>query len=230
MIDWHSHILPGVDDGSRDIDQSLMMLDELIGQRVDTVLATPHFFAGDESVDQFLNRRNAAYDALCSHMGERDIRVLCGAEVKYYAGISRMADLDKLAIGDTRVLLLEMSMEKWTDFTIQELTELAGTRGLKIVMAHVERYLGYIDTGTIRRLRENGLYMQVNAGFFERVLSRNKACRLLGSGLIHFIGSDCHNLTSRPPRIAPAYELIRKRFGEEFLSQLVEYGYYTLEK
>ena len=230
MIDWHSHILPGVDDGSRDIDQSLMMLDELIDQQVDTVLATPHFFAGEESVDEFLNRRHAAYDALCSRLGDRDVRVLCGAEVKYYAGISRMADLEKLAIGNTRLLLLEMSMEKWTDFTIQELTELAGTRGLKIVMAHVERYLGYIDVKTIRRLCENGLYMQVNAGFFERILSRNKACRLLNSGLIHFIGSDCHNLTSRPPRVSAAYELIRKRFGEEFLSQMVEYGSYTLEK
>ena len=230
MIDWHSHILPGVDDGSRDVDQSLMMLDALIEQQVDTVLATPHFFAGEESVDEFLRRRNRAYDTLCSRIGDRDVRVLCGAEVKYYAGISRMADLDKLAIGHTRLLLLEMSMEKWTDFTIQELTELAGTRGLKIVMAHIERYLGYVDIKTIRRLCENGLYIQVNAGFFERVLSRNKACRLLDAGLIHFIGSDCHNLTSRPPRIASAYELIRKRFGEEFLSQMVEYGYYTLEK
>lgn len=230
MIDWHSHILPGVDDGSRSTDESLQMLDALIEQQVDTVLATPHFFANEESVDEFVCRRDQAYEMLRPLMGDRSIRVLCGAEVKYYAGISRMEDLDKLAIGDTRLLLLEMSMTHWTDFTVHELTELAGTRGLKIVMAHIERYLGYIDLKTIRQLCENGLYMQVNAGFFERFLSRNKAFRLLDSGMIHFIGSDCHNLTSRPPRIAPAYEMIGKRFGQDFVSQMVEFGYSTLEK
>ena len=128
------------------------------------------------------------------------------------------------------MLLLEMSMTHWTDFTVHELTELAGTRGLTIVMAHIERYLGYVDLKTIRQLCESGLYMQVNASFFERFLSRGKACRLLDSGLIHFIGSDCHNLTSRPPRIAAAYEVIGKRFGEDFVSQMVEFGYSTLEK
>ena len=230
MIDWHSHILPGVDDGSHSTEESLQMLDILIEQQVDTVLATPHFFANEESVDEFISRRDRAYGELCSHMGERNIRVLPGAEVKYYAGISRMEDLDKLAIGDTRLLLLEMSMTKWTDFTVHELTELAGTRGLKIVMAHIERYLGYIDLKTVRQLCENGLYMQVNASFFERFLSRNKACKLLDSGLIHFIGSDCHNLTSRPPRLVPAYEWIGKKFGEDFVSQMVEFGYRTLEK
>lgn len=230
MIDWHSHILPGVDDGSHSIEESLKMLDMLMEQQVDTVLATPHFLANEESVDEFLARRDRAYEELRSHVGERNIRILPGAEVKYYAGISRMEDLDKLAIGDTRLLLLEMSMSKWTKFTVQELTELAGIRGLKIVMAHIERYLGYIDLKTIHQLCENGLYMQVNASFFERFFSRSKACRLLDSGLIHFIGSDCHNLTSRPPRIFPAYECIGKKFGENFASQMVEFGYRTLEK
>ena len=230
MIDWHSHILPGVDDGSHSIEESLKMLDMLMEQQVDTVLATPHFLANEESVDEFLARRDRAYEELRSHVGERNIRILPGAEVKYYAGISRMEDLDKLAIGDTRLLLLEMSMSKWTKFTVQELTELAGIRGLKIVMAHIERYLGYIDLKTIHQLCENGLYMQVNASFFERFFSRSKACRLLDSGLIHFIGSDCHNLTSRPPRIFPAYECIGKKFGENFASHMVEFGYRTLEK
>ena len=230
MIDWHSHILPGIDDGSRDADESLRMLDALIGQQVDTVVATPHFYADEESVEAFLGRRAQAYEALGPGLAGRDVRILCGAEVKYYAGISRLRELECLAIQGTRLLLLEMSMAKWTEYTVRELTELASTRGLKIVMAHIERYLGYIDLNTIRLLCENGLYMQVNAGFFERFHGRNKACKMLDSGLIHFIGSDCHNMTSRPPRIAPAYELIGKRFGEDYVSQMVDFGYDALEK
>ena len=127
------------------------------------------------------------------------------------------------------MLLLEMSMSKWTDFTVRELTEMASTRGLKIVMAHIERYLGYIDLQTIRRLCENGLYMQVNAGFFERFHGRNKACKLLESGMIHYIGSDCHNMTSRPPKIVSAYEVIERRFGEDFVAQMVDFGYDALK-
>ena len=195
-----------------------------------TVIATPHFYANEESVEAFLGRRDQAYRTLCSHMGERDIRILCGAEVKYYSGISRMEELDKLVIQGSRMLLLEMPMANWTDFTIQELIELASTRGLKIAMAHIDRYLGYIDLKTIRRLHESGLFMQVNAGFFDRFHGRGKACRLLDLGLIHFIGSDCHNMKSRPPKIAPAYELIERRFGGYFLSQMVEFGYNVLEK
>ena len=230
MIDWHSHILPGIDDGSRDADESLRMLDALIGQQVDTVVATPHFYADEESVEAFLGRRAQAYEALGPGLAGRDVRILCGAEVKYYAGISRLRELERLAIQGTRLLLLEMSMAKWTEYTVRELTELASTRGLKIVMAHIERYLGYIDLNTIRLLCENGLYMQVNAGFFERFHGRNKACKMLDSGLIHFIGSDCHNMTSRPPRIAPAYEVIGKRLGEDYVSQMVDFGYDALEK
>lgn len=229
MIDWHSHILPGVDDGSRDLDESLRMLDALIEQQVDTVIATPHFYANEESVESFLIRRDRAHEILLSQMEGRDIRVLCGAEVRYYPGISRMEELEKLAIQESRMLLLEMSMSKWTDFTVRELTEMASTRGLKIVMAHIERYLGYIDIRTIRRLCENGLYMQVNAGFFERFHGRNKACKLLESGMIHYIGSDCHNMTSRPPRIVSAYEVIERRFGEDFVAQMVDFGYDALK-
>ena len=64
MIDWHSHVLPALDDGSHSIAQSLEMLTMLKEQGVDTVIATPHFYANDESVEKFLERRERSARAL----------------------------------------------------------------------------------------------------------------------------------------------------------------------
>lgn len=228
MIDWHSHILPAVDDGSRDLEESMQMLGAMKCQGVDTVVATPHFLANEESIDEFLQRRDAAFVQLSTAASELGIEILRGAEVKYYPGISRMDHLDKLTIEGTKLLLLEMPMAKWTDFTVRELIELANMRRVKIIMAHIERYIGLQDKGVIGQLCENGILMQVNASFFDRLGSRRKAIKLLDSGYIHFIGSDCHNMTSRPPNIDSAYELIERKLGEDFTSQMIEYGYSVL--
>ena len=230
MIDWHSHILPAMDDGSKDVSESLAMLDVMRSQGVKTVIATPHFHANEETVDEFLSRRQRSYDALCADMKDCGVELLCGAEVKYYPGISRMEDLKKLCIGPTKLLLLEMPMTKWTDFTLQELIELANTSGLKIVMAHIERYLRMQDKQTIKQLCESGIKMQVNASFFSRIASRKRALNLLQMGFIHFIGSDCHNMTMRPPNIDSAYNVIRKKMGEDFVSQMIGYGNTMLDK
>ena len=230
MIDWHSHILPAVDDGSRSLEESLAMLKELQDQGVKVVVATPHFWADEESVDEFLERRQQAYDLLQSNMTDEGIKVICGAEVRYYPGISRMQQLEKLVIQDTRLLLLEMPMTRWTDFTVRELKELASMRGLKIVLAHFERYSALQDKRLVDKLCEKGILIQVNASTFEHIGSRRKAVKLLDEGHVHFVGSDCHNLTTRPPKIAPAYELIRKKFGSEFTAEMLQYGHCVLQK
>lgn len=228
MIDWHSHILPNMDDGSRDLGESIEMLTALQQQGVDTVIATPHFHVNEESVEEFLSRRQNAFDLLCSHWNDQDMTLLCGAEVRYYPGISRLESLEKLVIGGTNLLLLEMPMAKWTDHTVNELTELANMSGFRIVMAHIERYIAFQDKQVIERLLENGILMQSNASFFDRIGGRNKAIKLLARGYIHFIGTDCHNMKTRPPKIASAYELIRKKLGDEFASRMLDYGYGVL--
>ena len=228
MIDWHSHILPGIDDGSRDVNESISMLAAFESQGVDMVIATPHFYANDESVRSFLNRRQQSYELLCSQRGEGRIHILSGAEVKYYSGISRMDGLEKLTIENTNLLLLEMPISKWTNLVRQELQDLINTRGLRIILAHIERYLEWQDVEVFQQLCESGARMQVNASFLDRLTSRKKATKLLNAGVIHFIGSDCHNMTTRPPKINSAYELIRKKFGEDYTSQMIEYGYHVL--
>lgn len=224
MIDFHSHILPGMDDGSKDLAESLALVQMLAEQGVETVVATPHFYANHESVDQFLARRQAAYELLPRHLPEGAPRILLGAEVRYYEGISRLSDLKSLRIQGSKLLLLEMSMSRWTEYTVRELEDLSRFRDVTLVMAHIERYLGVQDPAVLDRLLSDGILMQVNAGFFNRFLTRRKALRMLADGTVHLVGSDCHNLTDRPPMLHKAYQTIAKKLGDGFVTQMNDYA------
>ncbi len=230
MIDWHTHILPGIDDGSKDLQESLTMVSMLASQEVDTIIATPHFDADDESVEKFLERRKKAYRLLTDALPEKSPRIICGAEVQYYSGISRLPDLRQLCIEGTNLLLLEMTMSKWTEYTVRELIEIAGKSGIKLIIAHLERYMSYQSEETLYRLYDSGILMQVNASFFIGLGSKRKAISMLKNGRISMLGTDCHNKSSRPPKMDKATEVIEKKLGSGFLDDFSKYGYSVLHK
>lgn len=229
MIDWHNHILPGMDDGSRNTAESIAMIKMQTADGVTTVIATPHFYANDESVEAFLERRKKAAAQLEDALDENAPEILLGAEVRYYQGISRMENLKALRIQNSKLLLLEMPMTCWTEYMIRELTELAGKGGIQIVLAHVERYLKLQKKSTWERLLESGILMQSNASFFLGFGSKKKAISLLKKGKINFIGSDSHNTTSRPPMLKKAFDVIQKKLGCEYVEQMNEFGYFLLK-
>ncbi len=224
MIDWHSHILPKMDDGSRDVSESVRLLRMQKEQGVDTVIATPHFYAEKESVSHFLARRQESLALLKSEASDDLPELLLGAEVRYYPGIGQMDGLERLLIEKTRILLLEMPFEAWSEYTIREVQRLACTGNLTVALAHVDRYLSFQKSSTWERLYESGVLMQANADFFQGFLKQRRALTMLQNGGIHFLGSDCHNTTSRPPCIGQVLALIGKKFGEEFLRRMDAYG------
>lgn len=217
MIDFHTHILPGVDDGSESVEQSLAMLRALAEQGVEEVVATPHFYANSESVDEFLERRNAAYEMLKESMDDSMPRVKLGAEVRFYPGLETLTDINKLCIEGTNILLLEMPFSRWSDYTVREVIKVSSYRGITLALAHIDRYLSFQESGTWRRFLENDILMQVNAGSFKRFFTGAKLMRMLRSGMIHMIGTDCHNQDDRAPNMDSASEKIVKKLGEDFL-------------
>ncbi|MBQ7089237.1 MAG: hypothetical protein IJN04_06315 [Clostridia bacterium] len=226
MIDWHNHVLPAMDDGSHSVAESIAMLRAQAEQGVTTVIATPHFYANDESVTSFLNRRSHAAALLAEQYGDDGIPSLrLGAEVRYYPGISRMEGLSSLCIQQTNLLLLEMPMMHWTESMVRELIEMSGRNGIRLVLAHIERYLALQNRAVWGRLLDNGILMQTNASFFAAFSTKRKALTLLKEGYVHLLGSDCHNMTSRPPQIGRAVDVIQKRFGADYIRQMNEYGY-----
>ena len=222
MIDFHSHILPAMDDGSKNEQESIAMLTELKNQGVTRVIATPHFYANGESVSAFLSRRQKSIEKLSLNS---DLpQVVLGAEVRYYEGISRLADLTKLCISGTDLLLLEMPSAKWTDFVIKELISLASNGNITLVLAHIERYIFMQPKSVFVDLLNSGVLMQINASFINGFFTRRKALKLLGSDMVHFVGTDCHNTTDRAPEMKSAVGYITKNLGEDFFHHLVNYG------
>ncbi len=224
MIDWHSHILPQIDDGSQSISESVALLTELKLQGVNTVVATPHFYANEETVQTFLNRRQRAFDELSPSLSDGLPRVLLGAEVCYYSGISRLENLECLKIENSNLLLLEMPFSRWTEYTIRELLELSASGRFTIVLAHIDRYISMQDRDIWDRLYENGILMQANASFFTKFFKKKKALYFLQNNRIHFIGSDSHNMTTRPPKLNLAYDYVSQKLGSDILTEINGFG------
>lgn len=216
MIDFHSHVLPGMDDGSRNVEESIAMLRLLSQQGVDTVVATPHFYANDESVSEFVARRGNAFEKLEGSLAPDVPKILLGAEVKYYEGISRLENLESLRVQNSKLLLLEMPSKRWTEYVIRELIDIACNVKYIPVLAHVERYLKYQNLSVIKQLLNAGVLFQFNSSFIYGTFTRLIALGLFKNQTIHFLGSDCHNMTDRPPDIGKAYEIIEKKLGRDF--------------
>lgn len=223
MIDFHSHILPAMDDGSKNTEESLAMLDSLRLQGIKHVVATPHFNANDISVEAFLERRQKSFDKLNAVLDGEYPEILLGAEIRYYEGISKLEQLEDLCVQGSRLLLVEMPSGRWNEYALNELMNIYSQRRCTLVLAHIERYMNYQSADVFDKLLANDILMQVNAGFVTGLFTKRKAIKLFKNERIHFIGSDCHNMTTRPPEIAKAYELIGKKIGKQFLNDLIDY-------
>lgn len=204
IIDFHSHVLPGLDDGSKDIKESIQMIKETLRQGAEMIAATPHFYPWKEEPAKFLERRDQAV----KNLGVKDPRFLIGAEVAYYDGIEHSNEIELLKITSTNLLLVELPMTTWTVRMFEALQMIENRTGLKVVIAHIDRYMA-LQKGTknIDYACDN-FYIQVNADYFIKRSTQRKALKLVKNGLVDFIGSDCHNLTSRPPNVGKAIDII----------------------
>lgn len=225
MIDLHSHILPEMDDGSKTTEMSLQMLDRMAQQQVETVAATPHFYASRDLPETFLERRARAAELLGQRKPEHP-RVLLGAEVAYFDGMGRSgAVLEQLRLGDSKLLLVEMPFVPWSDRMVREVCDLPLQTGLTPVLAHVDRYRRRDQlAGHMERLLDCGVLLQCNAEAFLHFGSRGWALKLVREGLIHFLGSDTHNLTTRQPNLGDAARVIEKKLGGETLEDLMAFS------
>ena len=221
MTDFHSHILPGVDDGSKCLEESLEMLELLAAQGVKRVVATPHFYPNRYSVAEFLEKRNSAYKLIESHITSAHPQIVLGAEVKFYDGISRLENLDSLFIEKTEILLLEMPFERWSEYTVKQLINLSSSGICTVVIAHIDRYIQFQSKAVLDELFRSGVLFQINSEAFKCFFERQRMLKLLKEHRIHFIGTDCHNLTDRAPNMDVACSAISKKFGKQYLENFI---------
>ena len=222
IVDFHSHILPGMDDGSPDIDTSIRMLSTLLRDGVDICLATSHFYCEGDTVAEFLDTRETAYNELIKEVWNTKIPLIkLGAEVLYSPVLKKLPDLKKLCIEGTDYLLLELPYSKITPQMVSDIEEIIDTYQIKPIIAHAERYLRYTSYESLTNVLELDVLSQVNCDSLLHFGSRRNATKLIREGYIHLLGSDAHNMSSRPPRMKEAFKFICSKFGKDYLDGLM---------
>lgn len=213
MLDIHSHFLPKMDDGSKSTEMSMEMLRSSRRQGVTTIVSTSHFYGDSEPPERFLRRRNHAMNKLRPLLSDTEPEILLGAEILYYPGISYSESIPQLAIQGTDLILIEMPFIPWSDRIFEELITLQYNHRLHIILAHVERYQAIQKRDIYAQLFEQPFYFQCNAEAFTSRRSRKLALKMIDNGLLHFLGTDCHNTDKRPPNMEEAKKVIEKKLS-----------------
>ena len=226
MIDLHCHILPGMDDGmddgSPDVETSLAMLRRQAEQGIGAVCATSHYYAWQNDIETFCERRAAALQKLLDAWPEERLpRVIPAAEVAFFTGISACPDLGRLCIQGTKTLLLEMPFTEWNDFQAEEVSALVLVRGFQVVLVHPERFCASRgNRDRLRELEELPVAVQVNAETLIRWRTRRLGLQLLREAQLPLLASDCHNLTTLPPNLDEGRKITGRKLGDIFLDKI----------
>ncbi len=221
MIDFHSHCLPGIDDGATNVNMSLAMLKDSKKQGVNTVLATPHFYPDGRTIEGYINARTNAYNILIDEM-EKSVgdypEIVLGTEVKLGYSLMDFDSLDLLCVEGTRYILLEMPYTKWDSSLYDLIYSISIKYKVKPVIAHIERYTDMNkDMEYYNQLFSMDVYVQANAEGFLGFSSARFLSKLIKAGNVHVIGSDMHNMTDRKCCMAQAAKKIEKKYGRGLL-------------
>lgn len=224
VIDFHSHILPGIDDGSRDAAMTRAMLEMSAAQGVTHMVATPHFYADSDTVERFLARRERAIEAAVPLAQEAGVDLFVGAEAAFFDGMSASEEIENLKIEGTDLLLLEMPFRAWSARDVRELERLINN-GFEVILAHMERFPQFQrDKGITDAVLDLPLLVQINAEALLSWGSRHLPLKWFKEGRAHLLGSDCHNTDRRSPDLAEGRAVLAKKLGEDFLAGMDDFA------
>ncbi len=223
MIDFHTHILPEVDDGSTDAQMSAALLKELKNHGVKKVLLTPHFYAYASSAEVFSEIRETSVQELLNELKKNpvDIELYLGCEVLYFEELWRVESLKEFCIKGTEYILVEMPFAPWPENMVRGVEKLVG-KGLTPVIAHFERYIKYKGNWEkLCEMVEMGALLQMNCKYINDFKTRRRAMKFIKSGAVFAIGTDCHNLEDRAPDYREAVNILEKKLSDSEFKQLM---------
>lgn len=219
-VDFHTHLLPNIDDGSQSVEESCAMLEALHRQGAEIAVATPHFYSGKDRLDNFLQKRQAAYNRLCAASADAKPQLLLGAEVSFFRGMGTADRLGELCFTNTKSLLVEMPFSQWGKGEIAQLCQIV-SRGITPILAHIERYDAFQkDLTALNEIINLPLFLQVNAEALLQRKSRKFVFQLIDSGFPILLGTDCHNMKTRKPELDAGREVLARKYGESYLAQM----------
>jgi protein-tyrosine phosphatase len=216
MVDVHCHILPGLDDGATDIQESLAMAQAAIDEGVTHIVGTPH------SSNQYAF--NYAHVVQLREQLQRLVgdRLALASGCDFHINLENLealrADAPRFCINQRSYLLVEFSefsIAPTMNHTLHDIQLM----GLRPVITHPERNaILQAQPGRLAAWVQIGCFVQVTAGALTGNFgpkSQEDAIRWIGEGLVHIVASDAHNMRWRPFQLRPAYDVVLERFGEE---------------
>lgn len=224
-FDIHCHLLPGVDDGAKDMEAALIMISKAHEEGTRFIVATPHYLAGrkNASTKTLKNLTNELNDAV-KKTGKK-IEIILGNELMYSSDlIVALNQKDALTINYTRYILLEFMLSASFQDIRNGLNQCIYA-GYIPILAHIERYLClFRKPDLVGELIKLGGYIQINAscllgGIIDS--NANFGHMLLKKEWVHFIGSDAHGIKERPPSLRNAAIILKKKYGEDTVKRLL---------
>lgn len=223
MIDIHSHILFGVDDGPKDIEGSLSFLQEEISKGVNCVILTPHFKSNlmkywPNSAGNFEKLKNTVKE------NQLNIEIYMGSEIFFDSDFYNILDKKEFCtLADSDYMLMEFNLNENAK-NISEMCYEVRLRGYRPIIAHIERFESLYDEDQVfLELMREGVLFQVNSSTIVGDLSKKTKKFidfLIKHRLISFIASDMHNLTTRNTLMDEAYAKILKVTNKEYADKI----------
>ncbi|MCH6269420.1 tyrosine-protein phosphatase [Neobacillus citreus] len=220
MIDIHCHILPGIDDGAKNMEDSLIMAKEAARQGIHTIIATPHLNNSYDNrkpliVEKVEHLNNALQEA------NIDVKILPGQEPRIYGEVIEDYEKGEIqTLNGTQYVFIEFPSNHIPRYTEKLLFDLQ-LKGLVPIIVHPERNSELIERPeTLYRIVERGALTQVTAsslcGYFGKKI-KTFSIQLIEANLTHFIASDAHNVSSRTFKMDEAFDFVESEFGIDYV-------------
>lgn len=224
FVDIHTHILPGVDDGAKDVSAALTLLKAAYAQGTGALVLTPHYrnhYRGNIS-----SKLTEIYEELCREAKVEcpDLELYLGCEVGYELDISeKLADGTLLTLNGTQYVLLEFRERSFRSRIMEGVLEVLNFGYIPII-AHAERYEAFRNHPELaKEVTHLGALIQINADSIMGGCgySVKRCCRrLMKQHCVHFIASDAHNTKDRTPDLKACYQKVKKRRGTDYANAL----------
>ena len=224
FIDTHCHIIPAVDDGAKNVEETSKMLRIAYDEGIRCIVATPHHHPKRGMANLDLLRKQVKIAREEAIKIDKKFRVYLGMEVYFTQDIPEKIENHAICgINNKNILLLEFSPTHSFDYIFNAI-KMVQSEGMDVIVAHCERYRCLVeDMNNIDRILGIGAKLQINAGSIGGKDGRrvNKFIHyLMENDYVFCVGTDAHNIDTRPPRMKEAAEYVEKKFGKAYMNKI----------
>lgn len=218
MIDIHTHVLPGIDDGAQDISESLEILQALADQGVTELVATPHIISGVyENSREIINEKIIeVQDLIREH--QLNIVLHAGAELYCEPDVVSKVIKEDLTLAQSNYVLIETALQRFPD-NFEEILFNFQQEGFRPIIAHAERFSPFMNNiDYLLTIVNREIYVQMNSGSILGVYGnavKDLALKMLDIGCVHVIASDVHGLKKRPILMKDTYDFVATSHSEK---------------